>query len=321
MILLPPCRRKVRLCSVVLVLLLFLVLPEYAAHASSGHYLNGLAGLKAATIPPPGSYWGFQSWYYSAGKVKNQGKTMDVNYSVDVFMFAPTFVHSSDFRIFGGRYAFAVLIPIVHTNFSVSKTFDIPLPNHLGVRNISVSRSGSKTGLSDVCITPLMLTWEKERYDITTGLDIFIPTGEYSSSNPASPGRGFWTMAPKLGATLYLDAEKTWTVSALAHYEFHTRQQGTNQTPGNHLHLEWGVGKTFAQIFKAGIVGYNSWQVTRDSGPGSRGRMTTANAIGTEAGVFIPGLNMDVTMRFFWEYKNRNNAQGKTATLSVMFPF
>jgi hypothetical protein len=302
--------------------LLFLVLAAGTAQASSGHYPNGLVGLKGASLPPPGNYWGIQSLYYSADKVKNQqGNTIDVNYSMDTFMFAPMFLYSSEHKILGARYAFSVLVPLVHTDFHAGKTFGVTLPDHLGVIDLSVSKSASKTGLSDVYISPLILAWEGDWYDISAGVNFFIPTGEYNSSDPASPGKGFWTFSPNLGATIYLDSDKTWSASAVAHYEIHSKQEDTRRTPGNHLHVEWGVGKTFAQIFKAGIVGYNSWQVSRDSGPRSRNGRTGANGIGPEVGVFIPGLDMDVTLRFFWEYENRSNAQGVTSVLSLMFPF
>ena len=309
-----------RLC--LLLVVFCLLLPGNPAQASSGHYAAGSAGIKAGSLPPPGHYAGVLSLYYSADTIKNRyGKTMDVDYSMDLWMVAPYYSYSSEQRILGARYAFNILVPVVHTDFSVGKTFGLELPNHLGVFNIRLSKSDTETGLSDVFITPVQLTWEREWFDITTGLGVFIPTGNYSATNPASPGKGFWTISPSLGGTLYLDKEKTWSISALAHYEFHTKQRDTDRTPGNHLFVEWGVGKTFLQIFKAGIVGYHTRQVTHDSGEGSRKNLLRANAIGAEAGVYIPGVNLDVTMRFYKEYDNYSNAQGTTSVLNVAFPF
>ncbi len=306
----------------VLFLLLFLLLPAPAAVASSSHYPNGSAGINAGSLPPPGHYAGVMSLHYSADTIKNKrGKTINVDYEMDVFMFAPMYTYSSDIRILGGRYAFSILVPMMHTDFNAGKTFGVQLPNHFGVTDVSFSKNAVQTGLGDVLLAPFMLSWEKERFDITAGLKVFIPTGKYSPKNPASPGRGFWTIAPSLGGTLYFDDEKTWSASALVHYEINTKQDETRRRHGDQAHVEWGVGKRFAQIFKTGFVGYNSWQVSHDSGPGSRSGLSAANGIGPEVGVYIPDLNLDVTLRTYWEYKNRNTAQGTTTVLNLTIPF
>ena len=311
-----------RFLPVFLCLWLVAVASSGPAMASSGHYLNGSLGLKAASLPPPGHYFGFLSMHYTADRVNNaNGNKIPVNYSLDMTMFAPHYVYSSEYTILGARYAFDLLIPFVHTNFSVSKNFNIPLPFHRGIAHITAEKTSTSTGLSDIALTPIMLTWEGSRYDITAGMTFFIPTGEFSSKDITSPGKGFWSFVPSLGATVYFDEAKTWHASANLHYEIHTEQEETNRTFGNHAHLEWGVGKTFLQIFKAGVVGYSSWQATHDSGPRTRETLSEAHGIGPEIGVYLPWINLDLTLRYLQEFENRNTSQGSTTTLSIMYTF
>lgn len=307
--------------SVVTAVLLLLVCP-YRAHASSPHYLNGVEGIKAAAPAPPGFYWRMYNQVYTANEVRDKhGKKMNVDYDVTAYVMSHRFIYSSDIKILGGRYAADIIIPLAYTDFSVGKSFGVTLPNHMGVTNLSASKSASKFGLSDILIDPFALSWEGKQWDFSVGFGVFIPTGEYSSSNPASPGKGFWTFMPSVGGTVYFDEAKTWSASVLAHYEIHTKQKDTRQTPGNHFHFEWGVGKSFAEYFEAGIAGYCSWQVTDDSGPGARDDRTTANAIGPEIGVYIPALGLDVTLRSLWEFENRSNSQGNMTTLTLTYAF
>ena len=70
-------------------------------------------------------------------------------------------------------------------------------------------------------------------------------------------------------ATWYIDADKTWAVSALNRYEFNTEQRNTDITPGQAYTLEWGASKTLFKTLDVGAIGYYQQQVTTDSGAGS----------------------------------------------------
>lgn len=303
----------------ILALLFFCPRP---AQAGSPHYVNGSEGIKAAAPAPPGFYWRMYNQVYSANEIRGgHGQKLGVDYDMTVYVLANRFIYSSDKRILGGRYSADIIIPLVYTDFSVGDTFGITLPNHMNAINVSLSKQANKYGVSDILIDPFILSWEGAQWDFTVGMGLFIPTGEYSSSNPASPGRGFWTFMPSVGGTVYFDEAKSWSASILAHYEIHTKQKDTHQTPGDHFHFEWGIGKSFLENFEAGLAGYCSWQVTDDSGPGARDGRTLANAIGPEIGVYIPPLGVDVTLRSLWEFENRNNAQGNITTMTFTYNF
>ncbi len=55
-----------------------------------------------------------------------------------------------------------------------------------------------------------------------------------------------------LGATYYLDCEKTWSASALARYETNSERSKIAIRPGDDFHIEWGLGKNINKVWDVG---------------------------------------------------------------------
>lgn len=298
------------------------VLSPAWAFASSSHYIHGTEGLLAATLPPPGFYYRMQNMLYSADTVKNNsGNSINADFRLRPFIQLHSFTMSTGKTFLGGRYAFSAVLPLVYNDVRLHKDFTgerFPdFWNFYNLGTVSVDVRRHSMGLSDIVVEPIILSWSGERWEARADFGIFMPTGRYSSKNPASPGKGFWTFKPGLGGTVYFDREKTWSASLLAHYEFHTRQKETRVIRGNHFHFEWGVGKRFMQIFTAGVTGYAAWQTTADRGGRSSDHKSRVFAAGPEIGAFIPGPNLAVTIRSQWEFGARNNSQGNMTMLAL----
>ena len=226
----------------------------------------------------------------------------------------------SDFKILGAKFGADIIVPLVYTDVSVGKTL-YNLPDIFNVSSLHLGMERSSGGLSDLYVDPFMLSWSGDRYDLSFATGIFMPTGRYNSRDPASPGKGFWTFMPNLGATVYLDEKKTWSASVMTHYEVHTKQKQTHKTPGDHFHFEWGLGKRFAKYWQAGAAGYCSWQVTDDKGPGASKKKYRTFAAGPEINVAITKYKAQVSLRSLWEFESRNSTQGNITTLTLTFSF
>lgn len=317
-----------RFCLVVGLTLLVLLGRE--ARASTPHYINGILGIQAATMPPPGMYYTmFNTNYYANSVRNNNGDKIvkcpdptcgnDVDFKLDAYLQIHNLTYSSDFKIFGGRWLADIDIPLIYSDMSLSDAFHIPLPNYYIDKHIAVN--DNSFGLSDLYIEPLVLAWNLDRVDFTVMGGVFAPTGRFDQNDPTSQGRGFWTFKGGAGATVYFDEAKTWTASILAGYEVHTKQKETDVTPGDHFHFEWGVGKRFAKYFVAGAAGYCSWQVKKDKGPGASPHLTRSFAAGPELGVIIPSWKAELAVRSLWEFENRNAPQGNLTTVTLNFAF
>ena len=115
-----------------------------------------------------------------------------------------------------------------------------------------------------------------------------------------------------LGGTYYFDEAKTWSASILGRYEIHhSDYRDTDIEPGDDFHFEWGVGKTLAQVWDVGVVGYCQWQVTEDSGSGSTSDKDRGYAIGPEVSVFIPPQKLFVSLRSEFEFSTEGDAGGR----------
>ena len=118
-------------------------------------------------------------------------------------------------------------------------------------------------------------------------------------------------------ATWYIDADKTWAVSALNRYEFNTEQRNTDITPGQAYTLEWGASKTLFKTLDVGAIGYYQQQVTTDSGAGSTGNRDRVAGAGGEVSVVFPKAMLFISGRYVYEFMAEDRAQGHTITLTL----
>ncbi|SFL22339.1 Uncharacterized conserved protein [Desulfomicrobium norvegicum] len=285
------------------------VMMGSAALAGSGHYVSGVEGIKAATLPPEGIYWRMYNVLYTADDLRDKnGKEIDVDFDVNVYALVNRLVYSSGIELLGANLVADICVPLVYTDISM-KAGGMTLFDD------------NEFGLGDILIEPAILAWHGPRYDAALGVGVYLPTGDFDADEPASPGKGFWTGMLTAGATFYFDEAKTWSISALSRYEIHSEQEDTDVTYGNDFHFEWGLGKTLAKTWDVGLAGYCRWQLTDDSGPGTTNDREEAYAIGPEVSVFVPEWGLGVSMRSLWEFENKVNSQGNVTTLMIMKAF
>ena len=289
---------------IIVVGLLAFMVTTGSVWAETGHYPLGSEGIKAATLPPPGLYLKTYSSFYTANVLKGtDGSSVPLGMDLNAFALVPRLIWMTDKKILGADYGMDVLVPLIYTDFELSE---------IGVKDNDFC-------LGDICVEPIDLAWHGERYDIGAAAALWMPTGKYDRTNPATPGRDFWTTMFTLGGTYYMDPEKTWSASILGRYEINSKKDHTNVRPGNDILFEWGVAKTLAQFWDVGVIGYCQWQLTDDSGSDAVNKDVHERvaAIGPEVSVFIPQCKVFVSARVAWEFSAVNRPEGTTATLTV----
>ncbi len=288
--------------------------------ASTPHYLNGSEGLMVASLPPPGFYYRMYNLVYSASQVRdNSGNQVKLDdFGLVAAFNAHRFIYSTNLKILGGNLVTDVVIPIAYVDMHVKKDFMVNLPGFPEWDRV-VQANTHSLGLSDI-IPELILAWHTPRFDAVAGVGLFLPTGRYDPKDPTSPGKGYLTVSPGCGFTYYLDKARKWTFDMGFHYEFNFKQRHTGITPGQQFHFEWGLGRQLGN-WVVGVTGYNSWQTTRDSGPGASKDLNRANAIGPEIVLNLPKIKGQIQVRSVWEYKNRAGAQGNMTACNLTFTF
>lgn len=289
-------------------LLTMLLIPVSLMAAANNHYSNGVEGLKASTIAPPGFYYRMYNYYYDADTMMDKsGNEVPIDFDVQAFAMANRFVWVTEKAFLGGNIFMDATIPLVSSDLSIG-AFGI---------------DDDQQGLGDINIEPFGLSWHGKRYDAAFGLSVYLPTGDFDLAEPASVGKGYYTFMTTLGGTLYLDEAKTWAASVLGRYEIHSDRDGDDFTPGDDFHFEWGISKNLAKIFDVGLAGYCQWQVTDDSGSDAVNKDVHDRvfAVGPEVSVFIPPVKSFLNLRVLKEFDARDRSEGTVAAMTLTYIF
>ena len=269
-----------------------LVFPLVSHAQPTAHYVPGIEGIKAATLPPPGVYFrDYNVAYFADHRNDANGNEADL----DVFVYAnvPRLIWITEWKVLGGFIGFDALIPLTYTD---------------------IEGFGSTFGIGDAFAEA---TWSAHTgpFDIGLGYGIWAPTGDFSSTNPTRAGSGFWTHMFTAGATYYFDAEKKWAISALNRYEINLEQDSTGRTPGDAWTIEGGLSYALRPTIDLGVVGYYQRQVTEDK-HGSDDRDQVAG-FGPEISAFCPKVGLFTSLRYLYELGAEDRLEGHTVTLTL----
>lgn len=232
-----------------LVLSLCIAAGVLPAARAAGHYVPGVEGIQAATVPPPGKYYLGYLVDYNIRSIS--GVPGSNTGTIDALVNRFAWVTSKTFL--GANYGVEAILPLQSNSF----TFN------------GIGFNGTTRGAGDIYISPVLLGWHGPQWDAVFELGEWFDTGSYSSTNPASVGLGYKSTMLTAGATAYPDSARLWSVSALARFEKNGKQEDTGITPGNGLTLEWGIARQIGGGKQLGLVGYYQGQTTNDSGPGA----------------------------------------------------
>ncbi len=295
--------KKVRF--IFFILLFFLVLNEntLATEGGGGAYPNGAEDFMAGAVPPPGTYFLNYLTYYSADKFMDKnGKSSIKDFELKVTANVFRFLHVTNTKIFDGNWAMHVFIPVLNV--------DVSLP--IG--------SKSKTGLGDIIIDPFILSWHSKNWHFATGLDIYIPTGDYDKNRLANTGRNYWTFEP-IFAFSYI-SDNGFDISFKFMYDFNTKNTDTDYLSGQEFHFDYTVGKKIDN-WTFGLGGYFYKQITSDKDNGLKvepdGNKGQAFAIGPQ--IKYEYKNTSFTLKYQKEMEVKNRPEGDKFWFKFVYAF
>ncbi|WP_434803308.1 SphA family protein [Paenacidovorax monticola] len=241
------------------------------AARADGHYVPGVEGLQAASVPPPGVYYLGYLVNYQMDRFRAPGTSDNLpgHNRGTVTALANRFVWITPHQLLGADYGMEAIVPVMRTSLTV---------NAAGI-------SDTRSGVGDVYLGPLVLGWHGPQWDAVAAAGVWVDSG--STGHPASPGKGFQSTMLTGGLTYYFDGAKTVSGSALMRFERNGKTDAGFR-PGNQVTLEWGLGKSFG-AWQAGLVGYSQWQTSDDSGPGASTHRASRHALGAELVYPVPG--------------------------------
>jgi len=281
----------------ILSLALPVLLVGSSAMAKEGpdQYPNGAENFLAGALPPPGNYFINYLGYYQGDYRDNNGDKVS-GLKVNATFNALRYVFVSNYKLFGGDWGMHAIVPFVYQNM------DTPFP---------AIGNGSVFGLGDITIDPIIIGWHfPPDWHITVGLDINLPTGKYSSTDPTdSIGANYYSFEPIFAFT-YLN-QGGFEVSAKLMYNIKTENNDTNYQSGDEFHMDYLIGQHFGP-WAVGLGGYYLKQTEDDKQNGQ-----TVGPDGNRGQVFAfgPAVKYDYKGMSFigtWDHETdvKNRFQG-----------
>jgi len=269
----------------------------------SAHYVPGVEGIKAASLPPPGIYLrDYNVGYFSDRLNDSNGDEINgADPTAYVYANVPRLIWITDLKLFGGNIGVDALIPIQYNSLEINTP-----GGHYDQNNF---------GFGDAFAE---VTWSShmKQFDFSAGFGAWMPTGN-SSTDPVNVecGLGYWTYMFTAGATWYPDENKKWSISALNRYEINTEKDDTDLTKGNVWTIEGGAAYAVSPTVDVGVVGYYQRQVTGDDNGSSS--LDSVPAVGPEVSVFYPRVTLGWSLRYLYEFQAEDRLQGHTFVLTL----
>ena len=78
---------------------------------------------------------------------------------------------------------------------------------------------------------PFWIGWSGSSYDLSFGLGLYVPTGEYDADADDNISLGFWTAQVQTAGYYFLDEAQAGALMAAVTYEIHGEKEDTDTTP------------------------------------------------------------------------------------------
>ncbi|MGH7889942.1 MAG: SphA family protein [Thermodesulfobacteriota bacterium] len=296
--------------------IVFLLMTSCLFAEMQNHYILGSNGLNSAVKPTTGFAYSNLYTRYEARQINNQrGKKVDLKGKdhLEVQYLHNIFSYFSSAKIVGASYGFQVDVPCT------TMTLDT------AVFNRSFDGAGKKLKLSDIYFEPIDLRWNWGQLYFFLAYGVYAPTGKFKPFSSRNTGLGDWGQMATAASTLFFDSGKTFSVSAYATYEIHSKKRGIDFTAGDNFCLEWGIGKTFDKVLTIGAVGYYERQPNRDRGRDvpqvARHARDKVLSAGPEVDLFVPQMNGTLLARYEFEFEAVSRTKGRMLTVAAVFNF
>ncbi|MEI6176053.1 MAG: transporter [Verrucomicrobiota bacterium] len=261
----------------------------------AGHYPAGVEGIKGSSLPPPGVYFRDYNLFYSADHFDGGPPDFDIFAYVN----APRLIWMTDCKILGADYGMDIIVPFGYLDW------------HAGGKDYSYS------GIGDIQLEPLLLSWHFQQFDVAAGYAVWAPTGDFRVGRPDILAKGFWSHMLTLGGTWYFDAEKTWALSLLNRYEFCHEQEDTSIDPGQVYTLEFALSKAVTKTLDVGVIGYWQQQTTQDSGPFASRAHDRKVGLGAEISGVCPLTGLLGSLRYAYEMAAVDRPEGHLVAFTL----
>ena len=331
-------------CKATLAGLTVLALSLTARAAEIGHYAPGVLNIRDFVVPEPGFYGAVYNYFYTTDQINDShgdainsvtikpgpgpGVTLGLSVNVDMYALAPTFIWVTDIKPLGIKYGALITPSFMNVNL------DAALSSGLG-RCGRVSNASF--GAGDLFVQPIWLGKTLPHWDLALAYGFYAPVGKYNATetviiprlgpvtveSPDNLGYGFWTQQIQGAVAWYPMTNKATAVVGALTWEINGKKQGFDLTPGQNLTLNWGLDqmiplkKDMSLLLDVGPAGYDTWQITSDSGSAATTTLDQVHAVGGQLGLTYVPWALSLTIHGFYEYAAQDRFQGSSFGINI----
>jgi hypothetical protein len=313
--------------------------------AETGHYAPGLPSIRDFAVPEAGFYAIVYNYRYSTTRLNDgsgdevdsvtiqplggPGVTLNLDVDVSSYVLAPALIWVSPWKIFGARYGAYILPVFADTSVAAALTT---------ATGRGVGAGTSSFGIGDPFVQPIWLGWSPTHWDFALGYGFYAPIGRYDTEqvtlpvvgtirteSPDNIGLGFWTHQFQGAATAYPWADKRMAILLALTYEINGDKLDFDLQPGQNLTLNSGISQYLplvsdqSLLLELGVAGYDSWQITDDSGTDARNpsEHDQVHAIGGQLGLTYVPWSAALNVRYMHELASEDRFMGSSIGINL----
>ena len=313
--------------------------------ADTGHYAPGVASIRDLAMPEPGFYALVYNYLYMTSRLNDSsgdevdsvtiqplggpGVTLNLDVDVSAYALSPLLLWVSPWRILGAKYGAFILPVFGNTSAAASLTT---------ATGRGVGTGSSQFGVGDLFVQPVWLGWSPTHFDFALGYGFYAPVGKYdteqvtlpivgtiTTESPDNIGLGFWTQQFQGAATAYPWVDRRMAIVTALTYELNGNKRDLDLTPGQNLTLNWGVSQYLplvegeSLLLELGVAGYDSWQITDDSGADARNPSARdqVHAVGGQLGLTFVPWTASLNLRYMHEVASEDRFQGSSIGINL----
>ena len=310
-----------------------------------GHFNGGILNIRDYVMPDPGFYGAVYNYLYTTDQLNNAngdainsviirpgtGTKVGINVDVNLYALAPTLIWVTNIEPLGIKYG--ALISPTFVNANLNAEFE-------ALRQRGGSVSAGSFGVGDLLVQPIWLGKSLPHWDFGFAYGFYAPVGRYNTTTATVPiagpvkvenadnlSYGFWTHQFQGAIAFYPMTNKATAVIAALTYETNGKKEDFDLTPGDNLTLSWGISQFLplsedkTLLLEVGPAGYDTWQITHDSGSAATGTLDQVHAVGGQLGLtYIPWV-LSLNLHGFYEYSAEDRFQGGSFGVSIAKKF
>lgn len=208
----------------------------------------------------------------------NQGDTALAPDQLTTFSVASQLAWLSQHQIFGANWGAEFIVPLARIDLDINPAI-----------------GGSRTGLGDLFLSPVVLQWPQRElfgrpYWQRLNLNVTVPIGTYNPDRLVNVGNNTVRFNPHYAFTWM--ASERWELSGRVHYLWNGKNSdpatmlGANSIQAGHaVHTNLAVSREIAPGLRLGLAGYHLRQISDDRIDGARIAGSREQVIG-----YGPGL-------------------------------